>query len=91
MRYVRNLAQEVRTRTASAVRKVKRWWRQHRERMAEEMDYADAFAAVVMAAVELINDSYRVRWISHQLVAAYIALLRAFAPHVVEADLATYN
>lgn len=80
MQHVRRFAQEVRARTSLAVRKVKRWWRQHRERMAQELEYSDAFVAVVMAAVGLVNDSYRARWITHQLVAAYIALLRAFAP-----------
>lgn len=80
MQYARRLVHKVRTRTVSAVRKVKKWWRQHRERMAEELDYSEAFVAVVMAAVGLVNDSYRARWITHQLVAAYIALLRAFAP-----------
>lgn len=58
------------------------WWETHGRRLAEEMDYAEAFAAVVIAAVDLIGGSYQCRYAVRELVRAYIALQRIFSPPV---------
>lgn len=63
-------------------RKLRTCWDTHRRRLAEEMDYAEAFAAVVIAAVDLIGGSYQCRYAVRELVRAYIALQRIFSPPV---------
>lgn len=89
MKYLRTLAERVRTATRSLRRvidctrhTIKRWWRSHRKRMAQEPSYADAFLSVVLATVELITESSRSRYIAHELSTAYVAVLRALHPQL---------
>ena len=45
-----------------------------------ESGYAEAFTAVLVAAVQLLTDSHRVRCVADELVRAYVAVLRALSP-----------
>ena len=49
-------------------------------RIAGELGDAEAFTTVLLAGVELITHGPRVRYITRQLVAAYVALQRALSP-----------
>ena len=55
-------------------------WRRHRELMAEEPGYAQAFVTVVVAVIELTTGSNRIRAVLRELVAGYAAVLRALRP-----------
>ena len=48
--------------------------------MSEDPGYAEAFTAVLLAALRLLTDSRRVRYLAHELVGAYIAILRFLSP-----------
>ena len=56
------------------------WWHSHWRRVVEEYGYADAFIAVVIAAVELCTPSRAWRLLAEEIVAIYVAVLARCAP-----------
>lgn len=72
--------QSLRDRLKQARLLLRRVWTQHRDRMAEESGYAEAFVAVTLAAAELITDSFRAKYAVHHLAEAYVSLLRVLRP-----------
>lgn len=77
-------ARSIRARATTMLRALRRSWQVHRDRMAEESGYAEAFTAVLLAAVELVTDSLRARHLVHALTELYVAVLRALRPHLGE-------
>ena len=59
------------------------WWHSHWRRVVEEYGYADAFIEVVIAAVELCTPSRAWRLLAEEIVAIYVAVLRALRPRFV--------
>ena len=81
MKYVTRAIRRARVRLERAARRLRRGWRQHRERMSGESGYAEEFEAVVLAAVKLTCQSHPVRRLVREVVAAYAAVPRAQRPH----------
>jgi len=79
MNHLRHAWQLMTAHARRVVEAVRRWWRSHRERVSGESGYAEAFTAVLLAAVQLVTDSHRIRYLTHELVAAYVAVLRALS------------
>lgn len=80
MKYMHQAVGSVRVRARRAAAAVRKWWRAHRDRITAESGYAEALAAVVLAAAQMATDSYRVRYLTHELVGAYVSVLRALSP-----------
>ena len=55
----------------------KQWWQWHWTRIAEEHGYAEALTSVLIEAVAMLTRSMRVRYLAHELLAVYVAVLRA--------------
>ena len=53
------------------------WWRWHCTRISEEHGYAETLTAVLVEVVELLTESLRWRYLAHELLAVYVAVLRA--------------
>lgn len=66
---LRRAAQRLRTRAA-------RRWQWHWTRVAEEHGYAEALTSVLLEAIALLTPSMRLRYLAHELLAAYVAVLR---------------
>lgn len=70
----------VRDGTRNTTRRFTRWWRQHRDRVTDQHGYAEMLTEVILAAVELFVDSYRIRCLARAITSAYVWILRAFGP-----------
>lgn len=82
MKHLRRVAQRLGDRLRTARTSLRRWWSDHRTRLAGEFGYADAFAAVLIATADLLLGSYRTRFAVRELVRAYVALQRIFSPPI---------
>jgi hypothetical protein len=78
--YALGVADRLGKRLTRAARAVAEAWRRHRDRIAEEPGYAEAFVTVVIAAIELTTGNARIRTVIRELTAAYVAVLRALRP-----------
>lgn len=57
--------------------RAREWWQWHWTRVAEEHGYAEALTAVLVEAVAMLTRGMRVRCVAHELLAVYVAILRA--------------
>lgn len=80
MNHIRRLLARLRAQFTQTRRSLKRWWQHHRQRMAQESDYAEALTTVAVAATELATENHRIHYLVHRLAAAYVAVMRAFRP-----------
>jgi hypothetical protein len=75
-RHARRCADHLRLAVERLLERAGEWWQWHWTRIAEEHGYAEALTAVLVEAVAMLTRSMRVRYLAHELLAVYVAVLR---------------
>ena len=75
-RLAQRCADRVRIAVERLLERAGEWWQWHWTRIAEEHGYAEALTAVLVEAVAMLTRSMRVRYLAHELLAVYVAVLR---------------
>lgn len=73
----RHFARQIGAAAERLLERAGEWWQWHWTRIAEEHGYAEALTAVLIEAVALLTRSMRVRYLVHELLAVYVAVLRS--------------